>query len=233
MESRTAEVPFSAGWEALVGVASRPEGVFPTFPYEAKVVRMGEKVIARLSVRKFLFKFEFEGVLEFTFNEPHVTYVMKGSRGLLILSFAALEGKLVARASADVPGERMLGKKLAYLAEGAGLSLAKMAESHGIIAARAFGSPRDFIIRNFEPSLLAHVVRYVRLNTGMKSFTLTGENGSERFTVKVKDGIVEKVEYESSSGSSIIEVGRSILEVDGRDFAGIDARGEYVMKVRD
>ncbi|NJE29530.1 hypothetical protein E3E38_00470 [Thermococcus sp. 18S1] len=232
MESRTAEVPFSAGWEALVGVASRPERVFSTFPYEAGVIQRGEKVFARFAIRKFLLKFEFEGVLEFTFNEPHVTYVVKGPRGLLILSFAADRG-LIAKASADIPGERMLGKKLEFLAKGSGTALARMAESHHTIAARAFGSPQNFIIRNFEPSLMAHTIRYVRFHIGSPSFTLRGENGGEWFTVTVENDIVRMVEYGSDSGSSIIEVEKGILNVGAEDFEGIDAKGEYVIRIRE
>ncbi|AEK73965.1 hypothetical protein GQS_10360 [Thermococcus sp. 4557] len=233
MESRTAEVPFSAGWEALVGVASRPERVFSTFQYEAGVTQRGEKVFARFAIRKFLLRFEFEGVLEFTFNKPHVTYVIKGDKGLLILSFAALGEKLVARASADIPGERMMGRKLEFLAKGSGTALVRMAESHHTIAARAFGSPRNFIIRNFEPFLMAHTIRYVRFNIGSPSFTLRGENGGEWFTVTVENDIVRRVEYGSDSGSSIIEVEKGILNVGAEDFEGIDARGEYVIRIRE
>jgi hypothetical protein len=200
------------------------------FPYEAGVTQRGKKLFARFAIRKFLLRFEFEGVLEFTFNEPHVTYVVKGPRGLLILSFAA-DGGLIAKASADIPGERMLGKKLEFLAERSGTALARMAESHHTIAARAFGSPRNFIIRNFEPFLMAHTIRYVRFNIGSPSFTIKGDNGREWFTVTVENDIVKRVEYGSDSGSSIIEVEKGILSVGAEDFEGMDARGEYIIRV--
>ncbi|NJE05432.1 hypothetical protein E3E36_04600 [Thermococcus sp. M36] len=231
MESRTAEVPFRAGWEALIGVAAKPENMFPALPYRAEFTKSGKKVLIRLSFRKFLTRFEFEGVLESASNEPHVTYIMKGRRGLLIFSFAAYEGSLSARVSADIPGERGLGKKLKFLAENSALAVSRMAESHHLVAPRAFGSQKDFIIRNFSPLLLPHTVRYVRFNLGRPTFRIIGENGGERFTVQVEDDIVKRVEYESASGSSIIEVEKRVLDVDGDDFGGIDVSGEYVIKV--
>lgn len=233
MESRTAEVPFRAGWEALIGVASRPERLFSTLPYRVEPIKSGEKTLVRLSFKRLFTKFEFEGVLEFTFNEPHATYIVKGPKGLLILSLAAHDGRLVARASADIPGERGLGRKLEFLAKNSALTVARMAESHHIVALRAFGSPRDFIIRSFTPSLLPHTVRYVRFNLGKRTFRITGENDRERFTVEVESDVVKRVEYESDSGSSITEVEKGILEVEEGDFGGIEARGEYVIRVTD
>ncbi|ASJ09582.1 hypothetical protein A3L11_10210 [Thermococcus siculi] len=231
MESRMAEVPFNAGWEALIGVAYMPEKLFPTFPYGVAVARSGEKLQVRLSFRRFFTKFEFEGRMEFAFNEPHATYILKGEKGLLVLSFAALDGKLIARASADIPGERGLGKKLKFLAENSALAIARMAESHHLVSLRAFGSPKDFIIRNFTSSLLPHTVRYVRFNVGTPTFRINGENRVERFTVEVEDNIVTRVEYESPSGSSITEVERSVLEVAEEDFGGVETRGEYAIRV--
>ena len=231
MESRMAEVPFNAGWEALIGVASRPERLLPTFPYGVAVARSGEKLQVRLYFKRFLTKFEFEGRMEFTFNEPHATYILKGGKGLLVLSFAALDGRLIARVSADIPGERGLGKKLKFLAETSALAVARMAESYYLVSLRAFGSPKDFIIRNFNSSLLPHTVRYVRFNVGTPTFRINGENRVERFTVEVRDDVVMRVEYESPSGSSITEVERNVLEVGEEDFGGVETRGEYVIRV--
>ena len=233
MESRTAEVPFRAGWEALIGVASKPGRLFSTFPYRMELRNSGEKALVHISFRRLFMKFEFEGFLEFTSNEPHATYIVKGPRGLLILSLAVHDGRLTVRASADIPGERGLGRKLEFLAKNSARVVSRMAESHHIVVPRISGSQRDFIIRNFSPSLLPHTVRYVRFNLGTGTFRITGENGGERFSVGVENDVVKRVEYESGSGSSITEVEKGILEVDEGDFGGIDARGEYVIRVTD
>jgi hypothetical protein len=231
MESRTAEVPFKASWNALLSVASKPDKLFSTFPYRASVSGQGGKPLVRFSFRRFLTKFEFEGRMEFTFNEPHITYIVKGQRGLLILSFAAVDGKLVLMVSADIPGERALGKKLGFLAEGSALAGARIAESQQIVSTRGVGSALEFKIENFNASLLPHIVRYARFHTGKPSFEVVGENGHERFTIKVKDDFVKRVEYEFPTGSSIIEVGRNMLEVEEGDFEGVELLGEYKIRV--
>lgn len=231
MESKTARVPFSAGWEALISVAVNPEELFPTFPYRAEVTRRNERSVARLSLRRFPWKFEFEGFLEMAFNEPHVTYVMKGQRGLLILSFMAGDGSLVMRASADIPWEKLLGKKLQLLAEGSGKALARMAESHYVLAPLVFGSGEEFILRRFEGSLLAHLLRYVLLKTSKRSFRVIGKAKEDGFIADVTDGIVEKIEYETFSGTSILEIKKDLLDVSEEDFSEMDLNGEYIIKI--
>ncbi|ACJ16526.1 hypothetical protein TON_1038 [Thermococcus onnurineus NA1] len=233
MESKTARVPFSGGWEALISVAVNPEELFPTFPYRAEVTKTEERLIAKLSIKSFLWKFEFEGALELAFNEPHVTYVMKGRKGLLILSFMADNRNLLARASADIPGEKLLGKKLRLIAEGSGKTLARMAESHHIVAPLVFGSAREFILKEFRAPLLAHLLRYVMLKTGRRSFRIIGEAGDSRFVAEVLGGVIEKVEYETASGSSIIEVRKSILDVSEDDFTGMELAGRYMVKIEE
>jgi hypothetical protein len=231
MESKTAEVPFTASWEALIEVASKPEKLLPTFPYGITAFRSGEKLQVRLSFRRFITKFEFEGNMEFTFSEPYVTYIFKGEKGLLVLSFAALNGRLIARVSADIPGERGLGKKLKFLAENSALAVAGITESYQVVSPRVLGSPKDFVIQDFTPSLLPHTVRYVRFNIGAPTFRITGKNNLESFTVEVENDVVKRVEFQSSSGSSITEVEKGVLEVAEDDFGGIDAKGKYVIKV--
>ncbi|WP_297093504.1 hypothetical protein [Thermococcus sp.] len=231
MESEVAEVPFSGRWESMVAIAANPGELFPSFPYRARLVREGDRTLVSLSVRRFLMKFDFEGVLEFTFGEPFVTYVMKGRKGLLILSFAAEEGTLLARASADIDGERRLRKKLRFLAAESGKTLARMAESYEAAAPKIIGSPTDFVVQDFDPSLLPHIIRYVRLKLRKSSFTLVGNNGRERFSVKIRDDVVERVEHEGPTGSAIIEVEKSVLDVTEEDFLGIEAGGKYEIRV--
>ena len=230
MESRTAEVPFGADWHSLLGVASMPQKLFSTFPYEVKVSGE-ERPLVSISFRRFLTRFRFEGTLEFTFSEPHVTYILKGVDGLLVLSFSALDSRLMARVSGDIPGERGLGKKLGFLAEGSALAVARMAESHGAVAGRALGSPQDFIVDDLGPELLPHVLRYVRLHTGRRDFRLVGEGRGESFTVTVAGDFVERMEHDSGSGLSITEVEKAILEVSGEDFEGVELGGRYRVRV--
>ncbi|WP_297521142.1 hypothetical protein [Thermococcus sp.] len=230
METREARVPFRADWHSLLSVSAMPEKLFPTFPYEARVDG-GEKPLVKLSFRRFLTRFSFEGSLDFTFNEPHVTYILKGLGGLLILSFAAGDSELLARASADIPGERGLGKKLDFIAKGSALAVARMAESHGITLGKALGSPEDFVIGGLEPSLLPHIVRYVRLHTGERSFLLEGKGGRDRFTITVVDDLVERMEHDSGSGLSITEIEKGILDVDEVDFEGAELQGRYRIRV--
>ncbi len=166
MESEVAEVPFSGHWKAMVEIARKPEELFLSFPYRARVFSSGERTLVSLSFKRLLARFDFDGVLEFTFGEPFATYVMKGgSGGLLILSFAAGDGTLLSRASADIPpGERRLKGKLRFLALQSGKTVARMAESYESVAPRIVGSPLDFVLRDLDPSLLPpHVIRYVRL----------------------------------------------------------------------
>ncbi|WP_258084008.1 hypothetical protein [Thermococcus thermotolerans] len=231
MESEVTEVPFSAQWESVVAIAGNPGELFPSFPYRVRLLSSGERIIVSLSVRRFLMKFDFEGVLEFTFGEPFVTYVMKGRKGLLILSFAAEEGALLARASADIAGERRLRRKLHFLAAESGKTLARMAESYELVAPKIIGSPADFVVQNFNPSLLPHIIRYVRLKLGKPSFALVGSNGGERFSVTIRDNVVERVEHEGPTGSAIIEVGKGVLDVTEDDFPGIDATGRYEIRI--
>ena len=230
MESRTAEVPFGADWHSLLSVASMPARLFSTFPYEVRVSE-GERPLVRISFRRFLTRFSFEGTLEFTFNEPHVTYILKGVDGLLVLSFAAQDSKLLARVSGDMPGERGLGKKLGFLVRGSALAVARMAESHGAVVGKVMGSPGDFVVSGLKPALMPHIVRYVRLHTGRRSFRLEGEGERDRFTVTVADDFVERMEHDSGSGLSITEVEKAILEVGEEDFDGAELRGKYRIRV--
>ncbi len=230
MESRTAEVPFGADWHSLLSVASMPAKLFSTFPYEVRVSG-GERPIVRISFRRFLTRFSFEGTLEFTFNEPHATYILKGLDGLLVFSFSALDSKLLSTVSGDIPGEGGLGKKLSFLAQGSALAVARMAESHGAIVGKVVGSPGDFIVSGLKPALMPHIVRYVRLHTGRRSFRLEGEGGRDRFTITVVDDLVERMEHDSGSGISITDVEKGILEVKEEDFDGAELMGRYKIRV--
>ncbi|NJE79642.1 hypothetical protein E3E34_11150, partial [Thermococcus sp. GR4] len=140
---------------------------------------------------------------------------------------------LLARASADIPGEKLLGKKLRLIAEGSGKTLARMAESHHIVAPLVFGSAREFILKEFRAPLLSHLLRYVMLKTGRRSFRIVGEAGDSRFVAEVLGGVIEKVEYETASGSSIIEVRKSILDVSEDDFTGMELAGRYMVKIEE
>ena len=231
MESRTAEVSFGGDWKALIEVASRPVELLSTFPYRVEPLDLEGKTLVRISFRRLLTRFEFEGVLEFTFNEPHVTYILKGWKGLIVFSFAALEGRLVARISADVSGERMLGDKLDFMARNSALAVARMAESHGLIASRTTGRGMGFVVRDLNRELMPHLIRYVRFHTIKRSFRLAGEGTEDGFTVDVENDMIRRVEYGSRSGSSIIEIGRDVLDASGEDFEGIEASGEYLIRV--
>ena len=230
MEAREARVPFNAGWRSLLSVATMPEKLFSTFPYEVSL-ESGEKPLVRLSFRRFLMRFSFEGNLDFTFNEPHITYIIKGPDGLLILSFAASDSELLARISADIPGERGLRKKLDFIAGASARAVARMAESHGAIIERAVGSPENFVVNGLEPSLLPHVVRYVRLHTGRRSFRLGGEGERDRFTVTVENDVIKRIEHDSGPGVAITEIERNILDVESADFEGVELGGKYRIRI--
>lgn len=230
MESEVAEVPFSGHWNAMVEIARKPEELFLSFPYRARVFSSGERTLVSLSFKRLLARFDFDGVLEFTFGEPFATYVMKGERGLLILSFAAGDGTLLSRASADIPGERRLKGKLRFLALQSGKTVARMAESYESVAPRIVGSPLDFVLRDLDPSLLPHVIRYVRLKLAKPSFRLVGNGGSERFSISVENDVVSGIEHEGPNGSAIIEIGKDVLEVAKEDFQGVDVGGRYEVK---
>jgi hypothetical protein len=49
----------------------------------------------------------------------------------------------------------------------------------------------------------------------------------------VKNDIVKRVEYGSDSESSIVEIEKGILSVKEEDFEGIDAGGNYTIRVTD
>ncbi len=230
MESRTAEVPFNADWEALLRVASMPARLFSTFPYRVEVRGEGKPVVS-ISFKKLLTKFQFEGTLEFTFNEPHATYIIKGIDGLLVFSFSALNSRLVARVSGDIPGERRLGKKLSLLAEGSALAVARMTESYRAVSKRLIGSPEDFTLQNLTPSLLPHILRYARLHTGRKSFEVIGEGNGGKFTISVRDDFVGKMEHDSGFGVSITHIEKGILDVGEEDFRGVELEGKFRIRV--
>ncbi len=230
MESRRAEVPFNAGWNSLLSVASMPVKFFSTFPYEVRVDGR-DKPTVRISFGRFFTRFSFEGNLEFTFNEPHVTYILKGMDGLLVLSFAALDSRLVTRVSADIPSERRLGRKLKFLAEGSVFAAARMAESYKAVAGKVVGPFDNSIVESLNSALLPHLIRYVRLHTGRKSFRLKGVGERDRFTVTIVDDFIKRMEHDSGSGVSIIEVERGTIDVTEEDFGGVELRGRYRVKV--
>lgn len=231
MESETAEIPFSGDWESLVKVAGDPKGLFSILPYSTELFEKDGRRVIRLKVRRLLLRFEFEGVLELALNRPYITHVLKGKRGLLILSFAAGENLLLVRASGDIPGERRLSKKLKLLAVESGRVVARFSESYGIVVPRVSESSEKFKIRDINPDVLPHLARFVRLKTGLESFTIEGFRENERFLARIRNGIVETVELENSKGSSILSVGKSLPEVSGEDFLGLDVEGEYELRV--
>ncbi|WP_297501336.1 hypothetical protein [Thermococcus sp.] len=226
MESRTLEFPFSADWEAVQWVTSKPVELFRSLPFEGEVTRE-RPLRARIFLRKRFLRFDFEGSLEVTFADSTATYVMKGLKGLLILSLSVGDNRLVSRASADMV-ERFLGRKLSELARNFGLAVCRFAESYQRI--RGVLLPlgrRKFYVRNLTGEELPHLVRHLRFSTGLRSFEVIGEGERGRFVLRVKDDSVENVEHHNSSGSAIVEVDKPLLDVSEEDFAGLEISGEH------
>ena len=230
MESRTAEVPFSADWEAVKWVVSRPKELFQSLPFEAEI--SGEEPLdVRIRLKKRLFSFEFRGKMDVAFADSTATYIMKGTKGLLILSASVGDGRLVSRASADL-AERFLGRKLEELAKGFGLSVSRFSEGYRRIAGRILPAGQDeFYLRNIAPADIPHFLRYIRFSSGNRTFSFHGEGDDGVFRIAVKDDVVRSIEHENSRGSAVIEVNKPMLDVTDGDFSGLELRGGYLLRV--
>lgn len=231
MESEVAEVPFSGRWESVMAIAGNPRELFSVLPYYCELSESDGKTSVKLVLKRFLLKFEFSGLLELTFSKPYITYIMKGPNGLLVLAFIVDGETLKVRASGDIPGERMLRKKLRMLAIESGKALARFSRSYELVAPLMVGSPTDFVIDRFKPDLLPHILRLIRFKTGLGTFVLKGTGRKDRFFVKVRGEVVETVEQETSSGVSLIEVGQRLLDVAEKDFSGLEASGRYEFRI--
>jgi hypothetical protein len=186
----------------------------------------------RLSLRKRLLRFDFEGSLELTFADSTATYIMKGFKGLLIVAFTVDGNRLVSRASADLV-ERFLGRKLEELARGFGLAVSRFAESHSRVSEIMLPLGRgEFYLRELTGEDVPHLLRYLRFATGRRDFEIQGEGSTGRFLIRVRNDFVESVEHENSSGSAIIEVNKPLLEIDGEDFLGLEVSGEQRISLR-
>lgn len=229
MESRTAEMSFSAGWEAVRWVTSKPRELFHSLPFEAEV--FGEEPYeVRLRVKKRLLSFTFTGRLNVAFAESTATYVMKGPKGLLILSASVDGSTLVSRASADLV-ERFVGKKLEVLVRGFALAVCRFSESYRRIVGKILPmGENEFYVRDLWEGDIPHLIRYLRFALGRRSFTLVGE-GRGKFRVEAKDGIVRSFEHTDSSGSAIVEVNKPFLDVGEDDFSGLGISGEYIVRL--
>ena len=226
MESRTLEFPFSADWDAVRWVTSKPVELFRSLPFEGEV-KEEKPLRAKISLRRRFLRFDFEGSLEATFADSTATYVMKGFKGLLILSFSVGDDRLVSRASADLV-ERFLGRKLSELARGFGLAVCRFAESYREIEEVLLPLGREeFYVRNLTGDKLPHLVRHLRFSTGLRSFEVVGEGETGKFIIRINDDSVENVEHYNTSGSAIVEVGKPLLEVGEEDFGGLEIRGEH------
>jgi len=225
MESRIAEMPFSADWEAVKWVTSKPQALFPSLPFEAEV--SGEEPYnVYLRIKRRLMAFEFFGRMSVTFADSTTTYIMKGPKGLLILTTTVEGDRLVSRASADLV-ERFLGKKLEVLVNGFGLAVSRFSESYRRIAGKILPTgENEFYIANFEVGDLPHLLRYVRFR-GLESFSLFGRGKGDEFKVRVENNIVKSLEHEGPSESAIIEINKPLLEVLEDDFSGLELGGEY------
>ena len=231
MKSRTLEFPFSGDWNAVRWVTSKPVELLRSLPFEGEVT--GERPLrARISLKRRFLRFDFEGSLETTFADSTATYVMKGFKGLLILSFSVEDERLISRASADLV-ERFLGRKLSELARGFGLAVCRFAESYREIEGVLLPlGGEEFYVRNLAGEKLPHLVRHLRFSTGLRSFEIVGEGETGKFLIKIKDDSVENVEHYNSSGSAIVEVGKSLLEVNAEDFGGLEIKGEHRITLR-
>ncbi|WP_456422767.1 hypothetical protein [Thermococcus sp.] len=230
MESRVAEMPFSADWEAVRWVTSRPRELFRSLPFEATV--SGEEPFeVYLRIKKRLMTFEFSGRMSVTFAEATATYVMKGPKGLLILATSVDGDRLVSRASADLVG-RFIGRKLEVLVNGFGFAVCRFSESYRRIVGKVLPTGEsEFYVRNMGVDDLPHLLRYFRFKLGRESFSLLGRRNGEEFKIHVENDSVKSLEHKSSGGSAIVEVNKSLLEVEQDDFSGIELGGEYFIFV--
>lgn len=230
MESRVTEMPFSVDWEAVKWVVSRPGELFLSLPFEAEI--SGEEPFdVRIHLRKRLFSFEFRGKMDVAFADSTATYVMKGPKGLLILSVSVGDGRLVSRASADL-SERFLGRKLEELAKGFGLSICRFSESYRRIVGKILPTGKgEFYVRDLASEDLPHLLRYLRFSLGNGSFSLAGRGEGEEFRITVENDVVKSIEHESSGGSAIVEVNKPLLDVGEEDFSGLELGGEYFLSV--
>ena len=230
MESRTAEMPFSADWEAVRWVTSKPRELFKSLPFEAEV--SGEAPFdVQIRIRRRLFKFEFSGRMNVAFADSTATYVMKGPKGLLILSASVDRGVLRSRASADLV-ERFLGRKLEALVNGFALAVCRFSESYRRIVGKILPTGEgEFYVRELASEDLPHLIRYLRFSLGNGRFSLAGRGEGEEFRITVENDVVKSIEHESSGGSVIIEVNKPLLEVLGEDLSGLELGGEYFLRV--
>ena len=230
MKSKTTELPFSADWEALRWVISRPRELFKSLPFEAEV--FGEKTLdVRIRIRRKLFRFEFTGRMDVAFADSTATYVMKGPKGLLILSASVDGDVLLLRASADI-AERFLHRKLETLVNGFGLTVCRFSESYRRIVGKILPTGEgEFYVRNMAQDDLPHLLRYLRFSLGNGTFSLHGKGNVEEFRITVENDVVKSIEHESSGGSAIVEVNKSLLDVSEDDFSGLELRGEYFLRV--
>ncbi|AHL22656.1 hypothetical protein [Thermococcus nautili] len=230
MESRTAEMPFSADWEAVRWVTSKPRELFKSLPFEAEV--SGEEPFdVQIRIRRRLFKFEFSGRMNVAFADSTATYVMKGPKGLLILSASVDGDVLQSRASADLV-ERFLGRKLEALVNGFALAVCRFSESYRRIVGKILPTGEgEFYIKDMASDDLPHLLRYLRFSLGNGTFSLRGKGNGEEFRITVENDVVKSIEHESSGGSAIVEVNKPLLGVGEDDFSGLELGGEYFLSV--
>ncbi|WP_297548116.1 hypothetical protein [Thermococcus sp.] len=229
MESRISEMPFSGDWEAVKWVTSKPKELFRSLPFEAEVSGV-EPFDVEIRLKRKLLKFEFLGKMNIAFADSTATYIMKGPKGLLILSFSVSGDKLISRASADLV-ERFLSRKLEILAKGFGLSVCRFSESYRRIVGKILPTGKgEFYIRDMSSEDIPHLLRYLRFITS-GTFSLHGRGESEEFKITVGGDLVKSIEHESSGGSAIIEVNKPLLDVSEEDFSGLELGGEYLLRV--
>ncbi|WP_297074365.1 hypothetical protein [Thermococcus sp.] len=230
MQSASVEMPVKADWEAIKWVASRPRILFRSLPFEARV--SGEEPFdVEIRLRRKLLKFEFSGRMNVAFADSAAPYIMKGPKGLLIVSVSMEDDMIVSRASADLV-ERFLGRKLEILARGFGLSICRFSESYRRIAEKILPTgKREFYVREMSTDDIPHLLRYLRFSLDGETFSLRGKGDGDEFRITVEGGVVRDIEHKSSGGSAIIEVNRSLLDVSEEDFSGLELGGEYILRV--
>ncbi len=222
MRTKNQVIEFPYGWEALKIVTSKPELILHTFPYSKDIIREGDALKVRFVVKKFFINFNFWFDLEVEFKKPEVTYVFRGDRGVLVITYTLNGDRLNIETSWSGFGERLMDKNLELFVKGIAESMKEITESYmkmkRIIHEK---TPDGIIIKEFDYSKMPCLIKFFYSTVPTRDFTIVGEGEKGKFIVNVDNGVVTYVECSNEEKSCIVDIGKEALKVESGDFEAL------------